>query len=138
MLSDCTVLQVSPLFGTIYNGLYLIAKAIHSSRRAGQWLSGSNLAYFTRNITFKGFNQNIRIDSQGESQTNYVILDTDGWGSQMYRCYLVELSTGMLRFAGKSIHFPGGSPPSSDSSCWFDPEAVCTGGSIDTNTLPYT
>ncbi|XP_041919632.1 retinal guanylyl cyclase 2 [Alosa sapidissima] len=120
--------QVSPLFGTIYNGLYLIAKAIHNSRRAGQWLSGSNLAYFTRNMTFQGFNQNIRIDSQGESQTNYVILDTDGWGSKLYRCYLVELSTGTLRFAGKSIHFPGGSPPSSDSSCWFDPEAVCTGG----------
>ncbi|KAL2096445.1 hypothetical protein ACEWY4_008593 [Coilia grayii] len=120
--------QVSPLFGTIYNSLYLVATAIHSSRRAGKWLSGSNLAYHTRNVTFRGFNQNIRTDSEGDVQTGYVVLDTDGGGSQLYQCYLVDLSSGTLQFAGRSIHFPGGSSPSPDSACWFDPDAVCTGG----------
>uniref|UniRef100_W5JXJ2 Guanylate cyclase n=1 Tax=Astyanax mexicanus TaxID=7994 RepID=W5JXJ2_ASTMX len=120
--------QVSPLFGTIYNGMYLIARAINNARRAGQWLSGSNLALYTRNVTFTGFNQNITIDSQGEGQTNYVILDTDGWGTNLYLCYLVDLGSDMVRFAGKSINYPGGSPPPADSSCWFDPNAICTGG----------
>uniref|UniRef100_A0AAY4DC21 Guanylate cyclase n=1 Tax=Denticeps clupeoides TaxID=299321 RepID=A0AAY4DC21_9TELE len=123
-------LNVSPLFGTIYNGLYLIAKSIHNARRAGQWLSGTNLAYFTRNLTFPGFNQNIRIDGQGDGQTNYVILDTNGWGGELYRCYLVDLGAGMVQFAGRSINFPGGSPPPSDSGCWFEPDAICTGGTI--------
>uniref|UniRef100_A0A8C8IIB2 Guanylate cyclase n=1 Tax=Oncorhynchus tshawytscha TaxID=74940 RepID=A0A8C8IIB2_ONCTS len=120
--------QVNPLFGTIYNGIYLLAKAMHNARRAGQWLSGTNLAYFTRNMTFSGFNQKIQIDTEGESQTNYVILDSDGWEGQLYRSYLVDLSADMVRFAGKSIHFPGGSPPPSDSSCWFEPNIICTGG----------
>ncbi|XP_065136206.1 retinal guanylyl cyclase 2 [Paramisgurnus dabryanus] len=120
--------QVSPLFGTIYNSLYLIAKSMHNARRAGKWLSGSNLAFFTKNITFTGFNQNIRVDAQGNGQTSYVILDTDGWGAQLYRSFQVDLTTDMVLFAGTSIHFPGGSPPPSDSSCWFDPNTICTGG----------
>ncbi|XP_035642559.1 retinal guanylyl cyclase 2-like isoform X1 [Oncorhynchus keta] len=120
--------QVNPLFGTIYNGIYLLAKAMHNARRAGKWLSGTNLAYFTRNMTFSGFNQKIQIDTEGESQTNYVILDSDGWEGQLYCSYMVDLSADMVRFAGKSINFPGGSPPPSDSSCWFEPNTICTGG----------
>uniref|UniRef100_A0A8C2Q088 guanylate cyclase n=1 Tax=Cyprinus carpio TaxID=7962 RepID=A0A8C2Q088_CYPCA len=120
--------QVSPLFGTIYNSLYLLAKSMHNARRAGKWFSGSNLASFTRNITFSGFNQNIRMDAQGNGQTDYVILDTDGWGSELYRCFYVKLSLDKVLFAGTYIHFPAGSPPPSDSSCWFDPNAICTGG----------
>uniref|UniRef100_A0A8C8JCH0 Guanylate cyclase n=1 Tax=Oncorhynchus tshawytscha TaxID=74940 RepID=A0A8C8JCH0_ONCTS len=95
--------QVNPLFGTIYNGIYLLAKAMHNARRAGKWLSGTNLAYFTRNMTFSGFNQKIQIDTEGESQTNYVILDSDGWEGQLYRSYMVDLSADMVRFAGKYI-----------------------------------
>ncbi|ROK28157.1 Retinal guanylyl cyclase 2 [Anabarilius grahami] len=120
--------QVSPLFGTIYNSLYLFAKSMHNARRAGKWFSGSNLAFFTRNVTFSGFNQNIRTDAQGNGQTKYVILDTDGWGTQLYRCFQLDLTLDMVLFAGKSINFPAGSPPPSDSSCWFDPNTICTGG----------
>uniref|UniRef100_A0A8C1QCF3 Guanylate cyclase n=1 Tax=Cyprinus carpio TaxID=7962 RepID=A0A8C1QCF3_CYPCA len=120
--------EVSPLFGTIYNSLYLLAKSMHNARRAGKWFSGSNLASFMRNITFSGFNQNIRMDAQGNGQTDYVILDTDGWGSELYRCFYVNLMLDKVLFAGTYIHFPAGSPPPSDSSCWFDPSAICTGG----------
>ncbi|XP_027006590.2 retinal guanylyl cyclase 2 [Tachysurus fulvidraco] len=120
--------QVSPLFGTIYNGFYLLAKAMHNTRRAGQWFSGTNLAFYTRNLTFPGFNQNIQIDSQGDGQTNYVILDTDGWGTDLYLTYLVDLGSNMVRYAGRSIHYPGGSSPTADSSCWFSPKTICTGG----------
>ncbi|KAM9358806.1 retinal guanylyl cyclase 2 [Symphorus nematophorus] len=120
--------QVNPLFGTIYNSIYMIAKSIHNARRAGMRLSGSNLAYFTKNTTFSGFNQKVPVDNIGEVRTNYVILDTDNRGSQLYQTYLVDLTSRVLRFAGRSIHFPGGSPPPSDSRCWFDKNAVCTGG----------
>ncbi|XP_068173187.1 retinal guanylyl cyclase 2 isoform X1 [Antennarius striatus] len=120
--------QVNPLFGTIYNSIYLLAKSIHNARRRGMPLSGSNLAYFSKNTTFLGFNQNIRVDAAGDVQTNYVILDSDTRGSQLFQTYIVDLTSGTLRFAGRSIHFPGGSPPPSDSNCWFDKNAVCTGG----------
>lgn len=121
-------LQVNPLFGTIYNSIYLLAKSIHNARRAGMWLSASNLAYFIRNTTFTGFNQKIRVDAEGKSTTNYVILDTDGVGSRLYPSYVVDPASGKLRFAGRAIHFPGGFPPASDSICWFDASVTCTGG----------
>lgn len=120
--------QVSPLFGTIYNSLYLLAKSMHNTRRAGRWFSGTNLAYFTRNITFTGFNQDIQTDEQGNGQNNYVILDTEAWGTQLYRCFLVDMTSDLVLFAGRFIHFPGESPPPSDSSCWFEDNAICTGG----------
>ncbi|XP_053363646.1 retinal guanylyl cyclase 2 isoform X2 [Clarias gariepinus] len=120
--------QVSPLFGTVYNGIYLLAKAMHNTRRAGQWFSGTNLAFYTRNLTFPGFNQNIQFGPEGDGQTNYIILDSDGWGTDLYLCYLVDLGTSMVRYAGRSIHYPRGSPPSADSSCWFNPKSICTGG----------
>uniref|UniRef100_A0A3Q3EQR6 Guanylate cyclase n=1 Tax=Kryptolebias marmoratus TaxID=37003 RepID=A0A3Q3EQR6_KRYMA len=120
--------QVNPLFGTIYNSIYLLAKAIHNGRKAGLQLSGSNLASSTKNTTFDGFNQKVQVDTSGEVKTSYVILDSDSKGSRLYPAYVVDLKSGMLRFAGRSIHFPGGSPPTADSRCWFDENAICTGG----------
>ncbi|XP_066555667.1 retinal guanylyl cyclase 2 [Amia ocellicauda] len=119
---------VSPLFGTIYNSIYLMAKAIHNSRKVAYWLSGTNLASFTKNLTYNGFNQKIEMDSQGNTLTNYVILDMNGQGSQLYRTYIVDMTANMLRYTGRAIHFPGGSPPKADSSCWFKPNTICTGG----------
>ncbi|KAM8904512.1 retinal guanylyl cyclase 2 isoform 3-T3 [Spinachia spinachia] len=120
--------QVNPLFGTIYNSIYLLAKSIHNTRRGGMPLSGTNLAYFTKNTTFPGFNQKVKVNTGGDVETNYVILDSDNRGDKLYQTYLVDLATGSLRFAGRSIQFPGGSPPPSDSSCWFDKNVICTGG----------
>lgn len=91
-------------------------------------LSGPNLAYFAKNINFAGFSHNVKVDNRGEVRTSYVILDSDGTGSQLYQTYTVDLTAGRLRFAGRSISFPGGAPPSSDSVCWFDKSAICTGG----------
>ncbi|KAM9317759.1 LOW QUALITY PROTEIN: retinal guanylyl cyclase 2 [Pholidichthys leucotaenia] len=120
--------QVHPLFGTIYNSIYLLAQSIHNARRAGMRLSGSNLAYFTKNITFTGFNQDVRVDTNRNVKISYIILDSDSRASQLYQAYKVDLTSEALLFAGRSIHFPGGSPPPSDPSCWFEKNAVCTGG----------
>lgn len=91
-------------------------------------LSGSNLAYFSKNTSFNGFNQKVLVDTSGEVKTNYVILDSDSRSSQLYQAYIVDLKAGELHFAGRSIHFPGGSPPTADSGCWFDENVICTGG----------
>ncbi|XP_054884667.1 retinal guanylyl cyclase 2 [Poeciliopsis prolifica] len=120
--------QVNPLFGTVYNSIYLLARSIHNARKAGVHLSGSNLAYFSKNTSFNGFNQKVLVDTSGEVKTNYVILDCDSRSSQLYQAYIVDLKAGQLRFAGRSIHFPGGSPPTADSHCWFDENVICTGG----------
>lgn len=121
-------LQVNPLFGTIYNSIYLLAKSIHNTRKGGLQVTGSNLAYFVKNTTFSGFNQKVKLDNHGEVRTSYVILDSDNTGSQLYQTYMVDLVSGHLYFAGRSINFPGGSPPSSDSNCWFYKNGICTGG----------
>lgn len=101
-------------------------------------LSGPNLAYFTKNINFTGFNQKVKVDNRGDVRTSYVILDSDGTGSQLYQTHTVDLTTGRLRFAGRSISFPGGSPPPSDSVCWFDKNAICTGGQPVPSLLPFS
>ncbi|KAM6933933.1 retinal guanylyl cyclase 2 [Xenentodon cancila] len=128
VIQPVQVQQVHPLFGTIYNSIYLLANSIHNARKAGMRLSGSNLAYFIKNTTFSGFNQKYKVDTRGEVKTNYVILDSDRKGSQLYQAYIVDLEAGLLRFAGRSINFPGGSPPLPDSRCWFDENTICTGG----------
>ncbi|KAK5904461.1 hypothetical protein CesoFtcFv8_006021 [Champsocephalus esox] len=120
--------QVNPLFGTIYNSIYLVAKSIHNIRKAGELLSGVNLAYFKKNTNFTGFNQRITVDAAGDVLTKYVILDSDSIGSQLYQTFLLDLKSRVLSFSGNSIHYPGGYPPPSDSSCWFDKKILCTGG----------
>lgn len=47
------VLQVSPLFGTIYNSILLMAHAVHRVRQSQEWMSGGNLAKHTRNLAFQ-------------------------------------------------------------------------------------
>lgn len=116
----------------------MLARSIHNTRRGGMSLSGSNLAYFTKNMTFTGFNQNVKVDSRGQVRSAYVVLDTDSTGSQLHQTYTVDLVSQRLRFAGRSISFPGGSPPSSDSVCWFDKNAVCTGGQPVTLGLQFS
>ncbi|XP_035241618.1 retinal guanylyl cyclase 2 [Anguilla anguilla] len=120
--------QVSPIFGTVYNSIYLVAKATDSARRAGQSLSVSNLAFCIQNLTFAGFNQNVRTDGLGNVLTDYVVLDTDGLSGQLYRTHRVDLGAGTLFVTGPPVHFPQGSPPPQDSRCWFNIYILCVGG----------
>lgn len=46
-------LQVSPLFGTIYNAIFFMAHAVHRVRKSRQWMSGGNLARNTHNLAFQ-------------------------------------------------------------------------------------
>ncbi|KAG8547652.1 hypothetical protein GDO81_027857, partial [Engystomops pustulosus] len=120
--------QVSPLFGTIYDSMYLMAKAMSSAWKQGAWISGSNLVEYTKNLDYPGFTHMLYTDGKGNGLSSFVVLDTDGKVNQLFPTYSVEMASNLVRFLGKTIRFPGGTPPPADSSCWFDPDTLCIGG----------
>uniref|UniRef100_W5KM71 guanylate cyclase n=1 Tax=Astyanax mexicanus TaxID=7994 RepID=W5KM71_ASTMX len=131
----CFSLKVSPFFATIYNMLYYTGMAVEQSRAAGggRWVTGDALAMNEGNFEFNGFNQHVSSGKEGEGmQVRYVVLDTDGVSSSLYRTHTLEASHtfakfGALKYMGKSIHFAGASP-STDPNCWFSSYVACSGG----------
>ncbi|XP_014374627.2 retinal guanylyl cyclase 2 [Alligator sinensis] len=120
--------QVSPLFGTIYDAIYFMAKALENAQKERDPVSGPMLSENIKNLDFPGFSQRICTDSGGQGLNNYMVLDTVGQGNQLFPTYLVDMSAKSVQFLGRPIHFPGGSPPRPDSGCWFDQTGVCSGG----------
>ncbi|XP_055066934.2 retinal guanylyl cyclase 2 isoform X2 [Misgurnus anguillicaudatus] len=127
--------QVSPLFGTIYSSIMVMAHAVQSVRASGQWMSGGNIAQNARNLVYKGFSHSLQSNSSGLGMLDYVVLDTDGFSWELQPTYRIEMQTDMVRFLGRSIHFPQGGPPKTDSSCWFTPGNICSGGVNLFNTV---
>uniref|UniRef100_A0A8C8CTU1 Guanylate cyclase n=1 Tax=Oncorhynchus tshawytscha TaxID=74940 RepID=A0A8C8CTU1_ONCTS len=125
--------QISPLFGTIYSSILFMANALQNVRDAGEWRSGANLVRHSRNMAFYGFSQRVRTNGSGASLLKYVVLDTDGQSWPLLPTHCVDLEAGMVMSLGRSIHFPGGVQPSPDSSCWFIPGTLCTGGENTAN-----
>ncbi|XP_035559557.2 guanylate cyclase D-like [Canis lupus dingo] len=117
--------QVSPLFGTIYDAVVLLAHALNRSESHGAGLSGARLGDHTGALNVAGFSQRIRTDEKGRRLAQYVILDTDGRGSQLVPTHILDTGTWQVQPLDRAIHFPGGAPPARDSSCWFDPKMLC-------------
>ncbi|XP_040587736.1 guanylate cyclase D [Mesocricetus auratus] len=120
--------QVSPLFGTIYDAVILLAHALNNSENHGAGLPGAHLGDHIRALDVAGFSQRIRMNGKGRRLAQYVILDTDGEGSQLVPTHILDTSTWQVQPLEKAIHFPGGSPPAHDASCWFDPNTLCIRG----------
>ncbi|XP_069042837.1 retinal guanylyl cyclase 1 isoform X2 [Lepisosteus oculatus] len=123
--------QVSPLFGTIYNSLLFVANAVERGRRSGRWVSGTSVAQHARGFEFDGFCQRLWVGEEGAGlQARFVVLDSDGSGSTLRPTHTLTPSThgGSLVPTGRSMHFPGGSTPGTDSGCWFDSNTICSGG----------
>ncbi|XP_069028216.1 retinal guanylyl cyclase 2 [Embiotoca jacksoni] len=120
--------QVSPLFGTIYNSILFMAHAVHRVRESREWMSGGNLARYTNNLDFQGFSHPMKTNSSGAALLDYLILDTDGFSWELRPTYRINTEGGMVRFLGREIHFPRGSGPRRDASCWFTPGVICSGG----------
>ncbi|XP_076797319.1 guanylate cyclase D [Arvicanthis niloticus] len=120
--------QVSPLFGTIYDAVILLAHALNRSETHGAGLSGAHLGDHIRALDVAGFSQRIRIDGKGRRLAQYIILDTDGEGNQLIPTHILDTSTWQVQPLGKAIHFPEGGPPAHDASCWFDPNTLCIRG----------
>uniref|UniRef100_A0A8C0HWG5 Guanylate cyclase n=1 Tax=Balaenoptera musculus TaxID=9771 RepID=A0A8C0HWG5_BALMU len=117
--------QVSPLFGTTYDAVFLLTHALNSSESHGAGLSGTHLGDHTGSLDVAGFSQRIRTDEKGRRLAQYVILDTDGWGSQLVPTHILDTGPWQVQPLGRAIHFPGGTPPVRDSSCWFDLNTLC-------------
>ncbi|NXX64456.1 GUC2F cyclase, partial [Spizella passerina] len=128
IIRDLEATQVSPLFGTIYDAIYFMAMAMDSARRKGVRASGATIAEHTKNFSFPGFSHQVETDSCGKGLDNYVILDTDGRGNQLFPTHLLDMSAGSVLPLGRAIHFPNEIPPKPDPSCWFDPDVLCTEG----------
>lgn len=106
----------------------VMAHAVQSVRASGQWMSGGNIAQNARNLVFKGFSYTLQANSSGLGMLDYVVLDTDGFSWELQPTYRIEMQTDMVRFLGRTIHFPEGGPPKTDSSCWFTQGVICSGG----------
>uniref|UniRef100_A0A8D2J479 Guanylate cyclase n=1 Tax=Varanus komodoensis TaxID=61221 RepID=A0A8D2J479_VARKO len=123
--------QVTPLFGTIYDAVYLVAKAFAKVGQHGvSSLSGTTLTQHVKNLNFAGFSRRIQTNSEGQPLAKYVILDTEGEGSQLFPTHLLVASSGLIQSLGKAVHFPRRGPPAADSSCWFDPDVLCIPGNV--------
>uniref|UniRef100_A0A3Q1CM92 Guanylate cyclase n=1 Tax=Amphiprion ocellaris TaxID=80972 RepID=A0A3Q1CM92_AMPOC len=125
--------EVSPMFGTIFNMVYFIAKAVEERRQAGggNWVTGEQLAQSDGGFDFQGFNQ-ISTSQRDEESSRYVVLDCDG--DRLVPTHsLAPTHTdgriGNLRPLSRSFIFPGGQPPPA-SFCWFSPDQACSGGAF--------
>uniref|UniRef100_A0AAQ6IVQ2 Guanylate cyclase n=1 Tax=Anabas testudineus TaxID=64144 RepID=A0AAQ6IVQ2_ANATE len=129
-------LQVSPLFGTIFNMVYFVAKSVEERRQAGggHWVTASvSLFCFFFQVLYGG--------KEGRGlQARYVVLDSDG--DRLVPTHSLapthtDGKVGGLRSLGRSFVFPGGKPPTA-SFCWFSREEACTGGEFtDSQGLEY-
>ncbi|XP_039703585.1 retinal guanylyl cyclase 1 [Pteropus medius] len=124
---DLNLQQVSPLFGTIYDAVFLLAGGVARARAAvgGSWVSGAAVARHIQNAQISGFCGVLG----GAEEAPFVVLDTDEAGDRLFATYVLDPTRGSFRSAGNPVHFPrGGQGPGPDPSCWFDPNIICNGG----------
>uniref|UniRef100_A0A667ZXS4 Guanylate cyclase n=1 Tax=Myripristis murdjan TaxID=586833 RepID=A0A667ZXS4_9TELE len=125
--------EVSPLFGTIFNMVYFVAKAVEERRQAGggRWVTGNQLVESEGGFEFQGFNQVLYGGERGRGlQTRYVVLDCDGdrfVPTHTLAPTHTHGTVGGLKPLSRSFIFPGGRPPSANF-CWFSPDQACSGG----------
>uniref|UniRef100_A0A3B3X177 Guanylate cyclase n=1 Tax=Poecilia mexicana TaxID=48701 RepID=A0A3B3X177_9TELE len=131
--SAISATEVSPLFGTIFNMVYFVAKAVEERRQAGggHWVTGNQLFSSDGGFDFQGFNQVLYGGRGGAGlRAKYVVLDSDG--DRLVPTHSlgpthIDGTVGGLRPLSRSFYFPGGKPPKA-SFCWFSPEEACNGG----------
>ncbi|XP_068387128.1 retinal guanylyl cyclase 1 isoform X2 [Eschrichtius robustus] len=124
---DLNLQQVSPLFGTIYDSVFLLAGGVARARAAagGGWVSGAAVARHVRDAQVPGFCGALG----GAEEPSFVLLDTDAAGDRLFATHVLNPTRGFFRSAGTPVHFPrGGRGPGPDPSCWFDPDVICNGG----------
>ncbi|XP_061525256.1 retinal guanylyl cyclase 2-like [Phycodurus eques] len=122
--------EVSPLFGTIFNMVYFVAKAVEERRRAGggRWVTGDQLLRSDGGFEYQGFNQVLYGGRGGNGmRAGYVVLDCDG--DKLVPTHTLAPThiigpVGSLKPLRRSFDFPGGKPPRA-RSCWFNPDEAC-------------
>ncbi|XP_061922081.1 retinal guanylyl cyclase 2 isoform X3 [Entelurus aequoreus] len=120
--------QVSPLFGTIYSSVVLVAHAVQQVGRSKQWMSGGNVARRVQSHSFEGFSHPMKFDGSGNVLLDYVLLDTDGLSWELKPTHRLNMEADVVNFLGQDIHFPHGYGPRKDDPCWFTPGVICSEG----------
>uniref|UniRef100_A0A670Z6T8 Guanylate cyclase n=1 Tax=Pseudonaja textilis TaxID=8673 RepID=A0A670Z6T8_PSETE len=131
-------ISAHPLFGTIFNSIYFLSKAVENTRQSGKRVAGMTIAEHAKDFELEGFSQPVSADEKGGAEVPYIILDTDGRGNHLHPIYKVDLASGILRFIGQAIHWPHNTKPASDPSCWFNRDAICTGGKCGSQIDPFS
>uniref|UniRef100_A0A8C6XD09 Guanylate cyclase n=1 Tax=Naja naja TaxID=35670 RepID=A0A8C6XD09_NAJNA len=133
-----SVEKAHPLFGTIFNSIYFLAKAVENTRLSGKRVVGTTVAEHAKDFELEGFSQPVSADEKRGAEVPYIILDTDGRGNRLHPAYKVDLDSGILRFIGRAIHWPHNTKPASDPSCWFNRGIICTGGKCGSQIDPFS
>ncbi|XP_041840656.1 retinal guanylyl cyclase 2-like [Melanotaenia boesemani] len=131
--SAISATEVSPMFGSIFNMVYFVAKAVEERRQAGggHWVTGDQLFQSDGGFNFQGFNQMLHGGGAGRGlQARYVVLDCEG--DRLVPTHTLapthtDGTVGGLKPLSRTFFFPGGKPPKA-SFCWFSPEEACSGG----------
>ncbi|XP_035295236.1 retinal guanylyl cyclase 1 isoform X1 [Cricetulus griseus] len=122
-MEEALITKVSPLFGTIYDAVFLLAGGVTRARAAvgGGWVSGASVARQVQEAQVSGF---CGVLGRTE-EPSFVLLS----GDRLHATHLLDPIRGSMRSAGTPVHFPRGGPaPGPDPSCWFDPDVICNGG----------
>uniref|UniRef100_A0A671UP32 Guanylate cyclase n=1 Tax=Sparus aurata TaxID=8175 RepID=A0A671UP32_SPAAU len=132
-----SAVAVSPIFGTIFNMVYYVAKAVEERRQAGsgRWVTGDQLIQSDGAPPFFSpvFSQVLYGGKEGRGlQARYLVLGCDG--DRLVPTHSLapthsDGTVGGLMPLSHSFIFPGGKPPSA-SFCWFNPEEACSGGAF--------
>ncbi|KFO18855.1 retinal guanylyl cyclase 1 [Fukomys damarensis] len=124
---DLNLLQVSPLFGTIYDSIFLLAGGVVEAQASsgGGRVSGAAVARHIQDAHILGFCGALG----GTEKPPFVLLDTDAAGDRLFATHMLDPARGFLSSAGNLVHFPRGGPaPGPDPWCWFDPNVICNEG----------
>ncbi|XP_075930392.1 retinal guanylyl cyclase 1-like [Petromyzon marinus] len=116
MPEDVEAREVSPLFGSVYDAVSLLARALQLGRAS--------------DLHADGLSRALRTDAVGRPVARYAVLDTDGDGDTLSAVLTLDSDTGeVVAVPGSRLHFPGaGAPPAADPECWFDPTRPCAAG----------
>ncbi|XP_078732267.1 retinal guanylyl cyclase 1-like isoform X2 [Lampetra fluviatilis] len=108
--------EISPLFGSVYDAVSLLASALQLGRAS--------------DLRADGLSRVLRTDAAGRPVARYAVLDTDGDGDTLSAVLTLDSDTGeVVPVPGSRLHFPGaGAPPAADPECWFDPTRPCAAG----------
>ncbi|XP_063831015.1 atrial natriuretic peptide receptor 1-like [Ostrinia nubilalis] len=128
--------EVNFFIGAFYDGVYLLGMALNETLTEGADIrDGRNITRRMWGRDFHGITGHVRIDSVGDRDADYAILDLDPvTGKFEVVAFYHGLNGSYKPVAGKAIHWPGGrrGPPPDTPRCGFlgnDP--MCQGARID-------
>ncbi|GBP68597.1 Atrial natriuretic peptide receptor 1 [Eumeta japonica] len=135
-----TPLQVNFFIGAFYDGVYLLGMSLNETlTEGGDIRDGRAITNRMWGRDFHGITGHVRIESSGDRDADYAILDLDPvTGKFEVVAFYHGVNTSYQPIDGKAIHWPGGrrAPPPDKPRCGFlgnDPKCQGELGSAPSN-----